>query len=533
VCAKKLRGLLSSPRRIAALAVVACAALFVLLWFLPHYYPSGDGGSYLVLAKSLAHGSGFRDLRFPHPPLHTHFPFGWPLLLAPCYALFGMHPLPYHLLMGVVFVFAALALFRFFVSWTSAWVAALGAFAFISHPLLCEFSQSVLSEIPFALLLYAAFGAELKARRSPSRNTYALLMVVVLSAALVRFVGEVVVVALLLQLLAQKRWRLALLFLGLIVVKLATQYLVQGPGILSGGYFVTDFPLTRNLLSSWGVALHDGGGESAESSALAMVPQVVLNVKRLILTFIPINVAPWLYGLSSMGPVKLVGCVALSAAVGVGAVLEARRGRGFMVLVGALMVVAIITRSNSLAAYRYYALLAPLFVVLATQALRWIVDLLKLRRRFAVVTMVGGAVALGIVVVDHTLYNLQQRRTNPIRSTPTLLSDYRAALDSLVASIPADALLCAPASATTYLYSNHHTIPFAWRETGSLEQALLRFVNSKAVALVIPGWWLAVEPYDTVDFKRAVDALNRDRGNTMRPLTLAVRGKTLVIIKWL
>jgi hypothetical protein len=134
-------------------------------------------------------------------------------------------------------------------------------------------------------------------------------------------------------------------------------------------------------------------------------------------------------------------------------------------------------------------------------------------------------------VFDHTQYNLQQLQTNPIRSIPTLLSDYRAALDSLVASIPATAVLSAPASATTYLFSHHHTIPFAWRETQTLEAALKHFINSAAVAVVIPGWWLVVEPYKESDFRNAVDALNRGGGSSQRHLAMVARGQTLVISK--
>ena len=67
-----------APLLAAALVCAVAASLVVP-------YPAGifhDDGVYLVLAKALASGNGYRYLHLPGAPLATHYPPGYPLLLA-------------------------------------------------------------------------------------------------------------------------------------------------------------------------------------------------------------------------------------------------------------------------------------------------------------------------------------------------------------------------------------------------------------------------------------------------------------------
>ena len=71
---------------IVLLAVYLVASL---LSFNPTLYTGGDNAHYIILARSMLSGKGYRDIYKPEEPLHTLYPFGYPLLLAPVMALFG------------------------------------------------------------------------------------------------------------------------------------------------------------------------------------------------------------------------------------------------------------------------------------------------------------------------------------------------------------------------------------------------------------------------------------------------------------
>ena len=51
-----------------------------------------DDGHYLILARSLAQGDGYRYTNLPGAPAGTHFPPGFPVLLAPLWWLAPRFP---------------------------------------------------------------------------------------------------------------------------------------------------------------------------------------------------------------------------------------------------------------------------------------------------------------------------------------------------------------------------------------------------------------------------------------------------------
>jgi hypothetical protein len=82
-----------SPIRYAPLlaAAIAVAAGFVAMNDLPvgGFF---DDAFYVILAKSLATGHGYRNLNLPGAPLATHYPPGYPLFLAALWRLWPAFP---------------------------------------------------------------------------------------------------------------------------------------------------------------------------------------------------------------------------------------------------------------------------------------------------------------------------------------------------------------------------------------------------------------------------------------------------------
>src|SRR5207237_10023771 len=77
-----------APRLAAALAIAAGLVAVNNL-------PVGgffDDAFYVILAKSLATGHGYRNLNLPGAPLATHYPPGYPLFLAALWRLWPVFP---------------------------------------------------------------------------------------------------------------------------------------------------------------------------------------------------------------------------------------------------------------------------------------------------------------------------------------------------------------------------------------------------------------------------------------------------------
>ncbi|MCA9926128.1 MAG: hypothetical protein KC421_27340, partial [Anaerolineales bacterium] len=73
-----------------------------------------DDAHYLVLAKSLAAGSGYRLINYPYLPIEDAFPPGWPLLLTPLALIFPNSLLAPKLLAFVLWFGGILLAYRLF-----------------------------------------------------------------------------------------------------------------------------------------------------------------------------------------------------------------------------------------------------------------------------------------------------------------------------------------------------------------------------------------------------------------------------------
>ncbi|MBI3333825.1 MAG: hypothetical protein HYZ93_07035 [Candidatus Omnitrophica bacterium] len=110
----------------------------------------GDNAAYILLAKSLVTGQGYRSIWQPGAPPHTAYPFGFPLILAPIVALRGTHA--YLAMHGMVIGWALLALILW-IRWvraeTTAGIAWAGAVCLVTTPLWLASTQQILSEFPY------------------------------------------------------------------------------------------------------------------------------------------------------------------------------------------------------------------------------------------------------------------------------------------------------------------------------------------------------------------------------------------------
>ena len=206
-------------RHWSALAAAIAIAVTIVA-FEP--FPVGvwvDDGHYVILARALASGDGYRYVNLPGAPFATHFPPGYPVFLAVLTRLVPAFPANVRL-----FVFANAV----FTATTAAAIVVLGhrrlslplpvaTLAAVSWAIAVPtlmLSTAVMSE-PFflALLLPTLLLAERAARDGRARATVVVALMLA-ACFLVRSIGVAACGALIVVLAARRRWR----DLGLTVV---------------------------------------------------------------------------------------------------------------------------------------------------------------------------------------------------------------------------------------------------------------------------------------------------------------------------
>jgi hypothetical protein len=181
-----------------------------------------DDAFYVILARSIAEGHGFRFLNLPGSPAATHFPPGYPLALA---ALWRMAPaFPANLIVFKAFNAVCLAVITLGVArfarmrlGDARLAIAAAVVTAVSMPLLILGSM-LLSELFFlALLVLLLPEIERETEGPVSRGRLVGLGAAIAVCTLVRTHGIVLIPATVVVLLARRRWRDAAIVSGVAV----------------------------------------------------------------------------------------------------------------------------------------------------------------------------------------------------------------------------------------------------------------------------------------------------------------------------
>lgn len=244
----------------AALAILFIVVLGTAVWA-AQPYPVGvyhDDGVYVVLAKALANGEGYRYLNLPGAPVATHYPPAYPLFLALFWKLspeFPRNTAIFQLANAILLALVAWGVatyLRRVLQWRLAPTVVVALVATLAYPLL-GLSGHILSETLFAAILMPALILAERAIRSDARALDVWIAGGTAGAlTLVRTHGGVLIIALVLVLLFRRRFRHivaaaaapALLLLpwqlwiafhdGAIAEPLRGKYASYGPWLLEG-----------------------------------------------------------------------------------------------------------------------------------------------------------------------------------------------------------------------------------------------------------------------------------------------------------
>lgn len=204
-----------SVDRVLMVLVAAVAFAVALLTIAP--WPVGvfqDDAIYVVLAKALATGEGFRMINMPGSPHATHFPPGYPMLLAALWKLYPSFPdniVAFKFVNALLLACTALGTYHFSRSRVglgpagAAIAAGIGTLSVV----VLVITGVVLSEPLFmALMLPTLLVTERAAERGDVRTALAAGALIGL-LSLVRSVGMFALPAALLVLATRRHWRAA------------------------------------------------------------------------------------------------------------------------------------------------------------------------------------------------------------------------------------------------------------------------------------------------------------------------------------
>lgn len=214
-----------SPRRIAALTMLGVGAIY-LLRIDDVAGLIKDDAWYILLAKALASGQGYRLISSAVAPILPTVPPGFPALLAPVFWINPSFPGNLVLLKLVSIGALALAGFAGYVDFTrhrcvdGPTAIGLLAIVFLTPAIVFLATSTVMSDCVFLAAQLIALVAIERAAREEQPRARALALAAILTAAtyLIRVTGVALIVAALAYFLVRRQFRTALIFAAIVVV---------------------------------------------------------------------------------------------------------------------------------------------------------------------------------------------------------------------------------------------------------------------------------------------------------------------------
>lgn len=287
---------LSALRRVPAPLVAGLTACLVVVLAIGPW-PVGvfqDDGLYVILAKSLATGEGYRYLNLPGAPNATHYPPVYPAFLSALWKLYPAFPGNVTLfkfanaaLVGVAAALACRFAMKRLAFGPGAALAAAILFTACTPVLLL--SVMVMSEPLFLVVLFASLLCGERAADAPTSRNAVLAALAGALLAHVRTLGLLVVPALALVLLMRRQWRAAIIASATgAVAMLPWQLWVRShahevPAVFSGKYgsyvgWLGDAVRSDGITFLWATAMHNVGALASygmEATATDGLPAVL------------------------------------------------------------------------------------------------------------------------------------------------------------------------------------------------------------------------------------------------------------------
>ena len=278
-CVYKMTNESLRPAKVNNRTVLFITLTFVILFvsYVVYMIPGkvtaafGDDQSvYLVSAKALAAGQGYRLISRPDTPFDTAYPIGYPALIAPVFLLSASDYNAFFsariVTLLLCFICSLLA-WRFLQDYTSKNVAALLAVIIGFNPQVFLSSSNIASEWPFALtvLIVIVLSKKSLVIACPSAfiGTAFAAGICAAGATLIRTLGFTVVMGLIAYFCINRYWRHLINFLCGVGIIYAPWFLWSHAqsGKTAGGsrylnQFADEFSWSTPLRNAWDISTH-------------------------------------------------------------------------------------------------------------------------------------------------------------------------------------------------------------------------------------------------------------------------------------
>ncbi|MBN1875657.1 MAG: glycosyltransferase family 39 protein [Anaerolineae bacterium] len=208
-------------------------------------FPGGDNARYLILAKSLLTGRGYRNIGSLTPTYHTLATPGFPLLLALIMLVFGSNFVVIKIFMSFLALLMFLVVYTLFKRKYDRSYAMKIAVIYAIMPVVFMYTRRIYSDIPFVLTsslasIYIEYYGKQQSHIIKNLSLSALLLVI---SFYFRPVALTLLLATIFWLLTKKMWkRASLLLLLVIIFILPWYYWVSRVNTTSVGHFSAFLP---------------------------------------------------------------------------------------------------------------------------------------------------------------------------------------------------------------------------------------------------------------------------------------------------
>jgi len=407
-----------------------------------------DDGMYVILAKAIATGHGYHWLHVPGAPPATHFPPGYPAVLALLWWLFPAFPanvIAFKLANALFMALAAMGVFAF--ARTRFGMTEMGAAIFalvttLGIPTL-TLSALVMSEPLFlAMLMPILLLAERLVEQDDRRiRDVVILALLVGAATLVRTHGIALIGAIVLTLGIRRQFRDAAIFAA---VAIATLLPWQ---IWVSAHASVVPPTMRGNYESYGAWFANG----LHAEGFALVARTVARTSSDVAMMFQVLVAP-----SMPTVVRVLAVLVLAALAVVGARVlwrSARVSALFLVLYSAIVIVWPFSPARFL--WCVWPLVLALPVLGAREVVTWRPATSPLRA-----SRLATLAAALLLASGYATYNFRGYRHQWWSSIPRMISrNVHPLLVWVATRTPKDAVLATEAESAVYLYTGRLTVP--------------------------------------------------------------------------
>ncbi len=439
----------------------------------------GDDAHYVVLAKSIAEGKGFRQINSPRMPMETTFPFGFPLLLAPIIKIFGVSIAALKLVPAVCTMAAVAATYWLFaLSVGRVWASVL-ALIVASCPLVVSFSTQLRSEALSLALTTLCLALAIGCARERDGLTVrcVILALALWFALLTRTIGVVLVLAMIPYLWFEQRNKKAL-FLAAMIAVTAAPFLVLGQ---------SSTPQDTNYLFR---ALHVEPNleESRMLSGREMAARLAAHAWRYARDLSELLLLPFAAALHRAGltAVAYALALAMAALVGVGIKADFRTGRRLLAMFTPLYILFLLPQPAC--EPRYLLPVVPMLawftirgmgaVAARTQSLFLNISPTNARNGLAALLVIGGLVG-GI----HTAVT----KPDKLMSLPEV-ADYKRAGTWIATNTPDDSIILCVKPFYMYLWAGRRTEGFPITARPATLESWVRYTQATHLVIDSFGW---------------------------------------------